>query len=133
MEKIFRALVVLALLLNIALFLLVQYWPAIYDEASLNAMSWNQYGALVVHGDLFYVILLALYAVVYIGLFAFNKYARHALVVLVLFAIVSSPFEGLAVSGGIDSGLGYALSVIEGVLISMAYFTSLHAKFAGNA
>ena len=65
----------------------------------------------------------------YAGLLIFSNFARVLFFVLVLFGLIWSTGDGLAVTYGYESFASIALGVLDGVVLTLAYLSPLSERF----
>ena len=73
-------------------------------------------------------LILAAFAV-QVGLFFFRAWARAIYVVLTLAFLVTVPFSGLSISLPLEAALYEAVSIADGLIIALAYFSPLRREF----
>ena len=64
-----------------------------------------------------------------IGLVLFKAWARTALVVYLIFALLITPASGPYITTGWSTLVGYACSLIEGGIVALAYFSPIRKMF----
>jgi hypothetical protein len=125
MIRIFRVLIVATLLLQIVWFILPYGWTYLYEGDAITLLSWNNYGAYIDHnGYLPYLIVVA-YIAASVGLMLFKKWARVLFLCLTIGTIVLTPFLGFTVTPALDASIGYIVSLADGAILALAYFTSV--------
>lgn len=65
----------------------------------------------------------------YAGLLIFSNFARVLFLVLVLFGLIWSTGDGLAVTYGYESFASIALGILDGVVLALAYLSPLSERF----
>ncbi len=129
MRGIFRAIVVLALLLQLVWFYLPYTWVYLYEGDALNLLQWSGYGASIdLYGPIPYVVLGA-YTAVLVGLALFQTWARPAFVILIVASVLTTPLWGISVVSPVGGAVGYVVSLADGAIITLAYFTTLSRDF----
>jgi hypothetical protein len=132
MKNIFTGLVVITLIAYVVWFCMPLLWEYLYEGDVLNALSWNGYGSQInTNGPIPYIFLVA-YGVICIGLINFKRWARTGYVIFTILSILITPFLGLSVQWGIESFLSYVISLGDGAIIAMLFFTNLSDKFESN-
>lgn len=129
MKQIFQVLVVGALTLQVACFLLPFATDHLYSGDALTLLGWNALGAHVdMRGPIPYAILLS-YMVVSLGLIYLKTWARTGLIGLTIFGIVSTPLWGMAVVPPLYNSLATMMTLADGAILAIAYLTSLGTQF----
>ncbi len=88
---------------------------SLLDESFLNAISYG---------------LLALYVLTYAGLYFFLRWARGIFLALALLGGLWIPVYGVAVQSGYEAMLGYFLTLGDGFLLGLAFFSKVSQRFA---
>lgn len=132
MEKYFRWIPIIQLLLLMIWFFMP--WDFAYKNQADMALTWAGANALLDRETTFVLsnFLTGIYAVAYIGLFFLQRWARILFLILCIFGGFIIPVYGISVQSGIESMLGYFMSLIDGVLIAVLYFTNASKKFNVN-
>lgn len=127
----FRVLVVLCVVCLMATMLLDAYWVSDLPRIRL-AMKWMGEGSIFSDQfvEVYYYLYFPLNLAVYVCLFFFFSFARYLLIGLVAASLLVSSLDGLIVTVGLLSLTTSALSLIDGALISMSFFSSLSKEFS---
>ena len=129
MKNIFRKIIVGVGALYIAFMALPFFWLDIYDQETLNALTWlGNGGVLNIYGPLPYLLAIV-FIVSLIGMYRLKKWARTLFMLFTIISGLISPLWGLSVAGNIDVLAPYFISIGSGALLAIAYFTSLGAEF----
>jgi hypothetical protein len=72
---------------------------------------------------------MVLFLISALGLWLFISEARFLYFSLVVFSLISTPFGGLSVQSGIDSMLSYISSLLDGIILYMAFFSPVSHQF----
>ncbi|WP_339412812.1 hypothetical protein [Pseudomonas sp. EA_35y_Pfl2_R5] len=129
MKGFFKKIVAAVFLLYLAYILMPYIWHLMYDQETLDALSWNGYGGqLNIYGPFPYFIA-GITLVSLVGIHQLRKWGRKLFLISVIASGVLTPFFGLGVIGGFDLFIGYFLTVGTGVIISMSYFSSVAENF----
>ena len=67
---------------------------------------------------------------VQVGLFFFRAWARTANLVLTVVFLITVPFSGLSISLPLEAACYEAVSIADGFLLALAYFSPLRRQFA---
>ncbi|TWT18313.1 hypothetical protein [Luteimonas wenzhouensis] len=126
----YRACVV-ALLIGQLLWFLFP-WASLYGEQSVAALLF--YGADSILGEQALNVashfIFALYLVTYAGMYFFMRWARNFLLVLLLLGGLWIPVNGIAVQSGYEAMLGYFLTLGDGFLIGISFFSRVSQGFS---
>jgi len=108
------------------------FWAHIYSGDKLNMLSWDGFGAMYdINGPIQYLFLVA-YGVVSIGLIFFQPWSKQLFLGLTLLSIAITLFSGISVYEPINGLLGYIMTLIDGSILTMIYFTSVSKEFVKN-
>jgi hypothetical protein len=109
--------------------LLPYSWPYLYDEDTVNALNGNGWGSLIdIYGPTPWLILFV-YVGICFGLLRFNRWARKGHLFFGVATGLHSPIWGIGVSVGLDSVVGYFMTLCNGAVLVLGYFTSLDKEF----
>lgn len=84
---------------------------------------------LVLLHSLGYLIAFA-YLVAYLGMFFFVDWARKLFAFLLIAGSALIPIQGLSVQSGLEGMLGYLLTLGDGVVLGLSFFSTVDAKFS---
>lgn len=106
-------------------------WYRFYGDAVQIAVIWNGANSILSlrSSMLFSNALDLLYFVTYVGLFFYSRLARSALLFVVLLGVLGSFFQGLAIQSHAEVSLGYLMTLCEGFLLAIVYFSRVARKF----
>lgn len=127
MNQIYRILI----LVSISLSALWYYQPysVFYDSSVVDAYSWIGYGAnLWVIQNISPILLVSL-MISQIGMLFFIKLSREAFLLLCITNMLLTPFIGLSVQSWMDNLIYYILSMLDGVILYMSYFSSVRESY----
>lgn len=118
-------------LIGLSLMYIFVPWDRFYGSAEDAVMSWAGYGSLVGvrAGVLIGSAFTLLYFVAYVGMLFYSMWARRLLLLLVFAGPVMTLFQGLSVQSNWQASAGYSMSLLEGALIAIAYFSPLSSRF----
>ena len=129
MNKIFR-LIILISNASYVLSLFAPYnIPAIYDQSTLDVLGWNGYGANEILLNYGSWVLMGLYLFSALGLLFFINEARFLYFAVIVFDLLLAPFGGLWVQSGIDGMLSYISSLLDGIILYMAFMSPVSHQF----
>lgn len=104
-------------------------WHLMYDQETLNALSWNGHGGEInLYGPIPYIIS-GITLISLVGLHQLKKWGRKLLLITVIASGLITPMFGLGVQGGFDSLAAYFLTIGTGAILSMSYFSSVAESF----
>jgi hypothetical protein len=129
-DTIFRVFVAVLLIGQLLYFIFP--WQSLYSEGSSAALLFYGADSVLeesVLGIIGYAIL-ALYVVTYVGLYFFMRWARQVLLALALLGGLWIPMYGVAVQSGYESMVSYLLSLGDGFLIGVAFYSKVGQRFA---
>lgn len=129
MLKLYRSLLVISFTIQ-AVWLFVpegvRYPPTLEDPFSWE-MQYSVLGESLIYGGI--LLFSLMYFILMVGLFFFIRYARHAFLILVLASGLFSTLSGLSVQYGFEILANYYLTLIDGVILGMIYFSRLGQYF----
>ena len=129
MKGFFKKIVAAVSLLYVVYILTPYIWHLIYDQETLDALSWNGHGGqLNIYGPVPYFIA-GITLISLIGIHQLKKWGRKLFLISVIASGLVIPFFGLGVIGGFDSLIAYFLTVGTGAIISISYFSSVAESF----
>lgn len=129
-NRVFRILVVAAFLLHTVLWLgpfTEQPW---LESVDVWLLDFDGYGAAMPYHPILYWCLFASWLLVLVGLFFYVSAARGGLILLILVSLALGIAWGVRVLAPHEVVLSELLSVIDGALIVMAYWSPVRAEFA---
>ena len=129
MEKLFKIIVITSYIAFLIYFFNPYLTMSLYSEFTLEALSWEGYGALVYMDSLVGYLLLAAYTIVLIGLLRFMAWARAFFISLTLISIVFTGVQGLVVLMPFDSVLVYIMNLLDGAAIIMMFTNPISNLF----
>lgn len=133
MKSTFRKIVSLLLVTYIAYLAVPYMWPYLYDQATLDALSWNGYGGSIdIYGPLPYI-LMAIMLTSLIGLLFFKIWARNLFLLCTIISFGAAPFSGVIVQGPIESIPAGIISLCMGAILSMSYLSSVKSEFQASS
>jgi len=110
-------------------FFMPYFWQSIYDQNTLDLLSWNGYGGLLGNHTWLAYSFLLLYYFTYWGLINFKPLARLIFLVLVFVSFITASFNGIVVQTASGYFLDSLLFFIDGLIITLMYFTDLSNEF----
>lgn len=130
--KAFRKIASLMLAAYVVCLAISYSWPYIYDQATLDAHSWNGYGGVInIYGLTPYVLVAAILASL-IGLLFFKIWARNLFFICTVVSIAMGPFSGIVVQGPVESVPSGIIALGMGGILAMSYLFSVKNKFQIN-
>lgn len=128
-NRLFRVLIVIALLLYVVLWLApfaAHRWLEVFNVWLLD---FDGYGALIAYSPVLYWCLFASWLLILTGLFFHVPTARPGFVILTVISVGLGFVWGVRVLTPYEAALGSLLAIIDGALIAMAYWSPVQAKF----
>ena len=143
LRTLFRVIVVLYPVLVAAAIAYQQLSEPYLSEDWRNILAWNGDGgwapsdfaegltsaSAIGWGILIITFVVVLFAV-QVGLFCFRRWARTGFVALTLLLVVTVPFLGLSIYLPLDAAITELISISDGLIIALAYFSPLRREFA---
>jgi len=127
MNKFFQKLVIAFITLYMIWYALPYFWHYYNDYQAQDLLSWSGYKSLLnVNGWSTSIISVA-YLISAIGLLFLKKWARSLFLITTIFTML--PLWGYIVSPAVDGSIGFAISLIQGALLTLAYLTNLSNEF----
>lgn len=128
-NRLFRSLVVAAVLLHLVLWLVPLSDGGWVDGFGGWLLDFDGYGAAVRYNPVLYWCLFSSWLLILAGLFFYVAAARSGFLVLTGISIGLSFYWGVRVLAPREAALDSLLAVIDGALIAMAYFSPLRMEF----
>ncbi|WP_409523098.1 hypothetical protein [Nitrincola sp. MINF-07-Sa-05] len=130
MIKLFKSLIALQIFSIIVLFISSNLYG--YGNYPEMAFFWIGTNSLI---DYYYIsalfqIIYALYIAAYIGLVFFQNWARVLLIFAAVIWGILTSISGLAVFTPFEVTTSFYMNIIDGMIISFSFFTSLNYKFS---
>ncbi|PUB83808.1 MAG: hypothetical protein DBP02_01470 [gamma proteobacterium symbiont of Ctena orbiculata] len=126
-EKLHKGIaLVIAVFFNIYWFAPFAY-PTLSDEIQ-TLLSWNTYGAIFPWPEWFGWVYFVVYLASLLGVVLFRRAFTHLFLGIVIFGHFSWVFTGAVVLTNIEMLVLSVLSALEGVLLSLIYFTKLRVR-----
>lgn len=131
MQIFYRSIVLGLLVLQASWFFIP--WGFAYENGAEAALSWLGANSLISHQVTIIIsnIVTAIYIVTYFGLIFFQNWARNSLLLISIIGGVSISLYGLSIQSGYEAMLSYFMTLGDGVIIAISYFTSINLKFQG--
>jgi hypothetical protein len=130
MTKTFRLLVLLSLGLYVLWFYFPYLDPFLFDEERLAVWGYSGFDTKFEFPHWHYYLWLAFWTVVTYGLYNFAKWSRDVLIVGYIVGYFLAPIYGTAIQSPLSSVLGNLSTLLDGIIIGMAYFSPLAERFA---
>jgi len=129
MVKIFRILVILSTI-SYACFIIAPYIDySFLTEKEIDILSWDGYQAVYILPEWLVWISILIWIPLTIGMYLFNPIARKIYLVLIIMFFIDTLFAGLFVKTSHEIVLYQLTSFFDGVVLTMAYLTSISNKF----
>lgn len=117
--------------LTLQLFLFLFPWRFVYSELGLEALSFLGIDALI-HPNFIWkisILFTGAYFISYIGLLFFKSWARIFFVALSIIGGIGISLYGINVQSSFESMVGYFISIVDGFIIALAFFSPVSEKF----
>ena len=122
---------VLLLAISYTVFFFLPYaWPYIYANQTVDFLALAGFnGKVDLAGPLPFLIGM-FYIISYVGLYYFHPAGRLLFTALVIFNLTLAPYVlGYYATAYLDSAIGYLVTLLEGCVLYMVYFTDISGKF----
>lgn len=129
MDSIFRKIVIASFLFSVASWLIPYFRYFLVQEEDLKFLNLYGYKTMLPLNELLFLGAFAFWALLYLGLFLFNKYAKTGFLVFVGITVIISPFMGWVVYTPIEAMVHHLVNISYGVILMFMYFTSVKEKF----
>ena len=129
MEKIFRVFVV-ANVVAFSIYVIIPYIDSIFhSNEALDILAYSGYGAIIKLPSIYQWFSTLIWLPVSLGMFYYNSIARTLFLVLTIFFALTSTLHGFVVLTGYEVMVYEFTTLLDGVILTMAYFTSVSEKF----
>jgi hypothetical protein len=130
MKSLFRYIVAISTALFVVLWLLpfFDYMWLSPDELDLAAAA--GFGSYIPSHIAIYWSLFIAWLIISIGLFFFSRIARTSFVILLVATTIAGFFSGFSVLTPLSAGISGIVILSDGVIITMAYLTSVSKYFS---
>jgi len=132
MNKLFRYIVAISTLLFIVSWFLPYYDYMWLTEEELNLANANMVNSYIPNTATFFWVQSIIWVVISIGLFLFIPIARTAFLILMALSIIAVFFSGFYVMPPFQGGINTIIGLCDGVILTMAYLTSVAKCFEKN-
>ena len=119
--------------------LLYAWWSTLpftaYKQSALVRAAMEEYhgrGAIIPLNDTFADFLLLVTVIAAGGLFFFRPWGRVLFVVTTAVSVVLTPFFGIAVAGPFDGALGFLMTLINGALLAIVFWSPVAGRFMAS-
>ena len=132
MNKIFNSFVFAALVLTVIFWVIPMidyHWRTEQELSFLGSSGWN---SILPISPFFYWVSLSVWVVVSIGLLKRVKYFRSIYFVVIVSTAISSFLWGYIVRSPLEYGIESIVMLLDGSILTMAYFTSVSKSFERN-
>ena len=134
MKSLFRFLVLLSIALYAVWFTIPYFSAQLYSPNTYDALSWSGFGAMFSFEVLTAISygFLASFGVISVGLLYFKNWARQGFSVLIGLSIVAPIIYGISVVTELEAIIGQALTLVDGAILALMYFSSLSIEFQNS-
>ena len=133
MTKLFRSLVLLSLGLYVLWFYFPLLDPYLFDEERLAIWEYSGFDSKFDFPLWHSYLWLAFWAVVTYGLFNFAKWSRDVLIIGYIVAYFLAPIYGTTIQSPVSGILSDLTTLLDGIIIGMAYFSPVAGRFRQSA
>ncbi len=133
MDKLFRYLVLSSLFLYVVWFFFPYAEPFIADPDTVYFWGGSGFDARFEFPSWYYYLWLTFWLISYAALFSFVRSARTIFTVGYILSICTLPFHGTVIQSPWSGLLGSLVSMLDGAILALAYFTSIGRKFGRKA
>jgi hypothetical protein len=99
------------------------------SEYELSLLSGNSYESILPNNDLIYWSLFAIWMILSIGLYFYKKIARALFLIMIIVTSLANFFWGYRVFTPLEAGLVNAISISDGAILVLVYFSALNSRF----
>ncbi len=129
MKKLFRILLIISTLTYIV-YLTAPYFDKYYlDQGTRDLLQWTGYQSVLEIPNWLLSISSFFWLPLAIGLWFFNSLVRKIYLIYTLLFLFLNPLLGLFIASGFEMFFFQATTLLDGVILTMAYFTSLDDEF----
>jgi len=132
MNKLFRYIVAISTVLFIVTWFLPYYDYMWLTEEELNLANANMANSYIPNTATFFWVQSIIWVAVSIGLFLYIPIARTAFLILMVLSFIAVFFSGFYVMPPLQAGINSIIGLSDGVILSMAYLTSVAKCFEKN-
>lgn len=133
MLSIYRLTIVISTILWLILLFLPYFDLVWYTEDEINLLAWDGWNRKLVMSNATYWFICSLWLSSSITLFFTVKYSREFFLFLVCSTTLVSFFWGFRVFAPIENVLAEIITMADGAIIYMAYFSSISQRFNNDS
>ena len=133
MEKLFRTLLVVSLVLYLAWVGSFYLAHSFFSPQVANAVVHTGAESLIQIPEPLVWIMPVLWVIAAIGMWQFSQGARTFYVLLTVMGLIVTAISGMLIQSPAQAALADVVSLCDGAIIAMAYLTRLDARFRDNA
>ena len=109
------------------------YWLSIYDSRLLDLLSGGGYGALYETPRVVDVIVFWAWLFAAVGMLFLQNWGRYLYLMLLVFGFAQTAVSGIATLPPSQSVLLAVLSMLDGAIVALAFFSPIGSQFASIA
>ncbi len=132
MRQMFIFMVVVSTILYAIWFFLPEFAIQIYDYETIGGLQWNGFGASFQIPPPIAYGFAVLYLVAAFGLVSFRVWGRSLFVATTALSLVLILFSGVSAQGSYGAFISTIISLLDGGIIALAFFSSLRNDFNEN-
>jgi hypothetical protein len=129
MNRIFRIIIVISLAILCLKWILPFFDYLWLDQTDLDLLNWSGHKSMITISPLIYWIMFAIWILLSLGMFFYNKLARTLFVAYLVVSFMLIPVFGYSVQSPLYLFLSGAESMLDGALIAIAFLTTVDSKF----
>jgi hypothetical protein len=123
--RVFQTLVVVSALLYVA-WMVLPHLSRTFSPEVQSALAWSGYGGASWVSDPRFFLSIGIGKLLSsLGLFLFLSWGRWLLLAVVAISLASVPFAGVSAGIPLDNIIGYFLSLTDGAILALAFFSPL--------
>jgi len=126
--QIYRAGIIISMALYAVWFLLPNAGLPLSNEIH-SIMEWNFYNEIVSIPAVINWIMFLLFNMASIGMLFFKRECRDLFLILMIGSFILTPLRGVSVMTAIDASIGYYITIIDGFILALAYYSELSDNF----
>ena len=121
--------IVLANFIIYVIWFLIPYVDINLSQDEYDALSWSGLGAIYEGSVYIDYAFFLIYGITTLGLIYFKYWSRPLFLIVSISDFVFSSISGVAVILPVDGTVGYLLTLTDGAILYMLYFTKISQKF----
>ena len=103
--------------------------PLLFDQDQIDVWDSSGFDAKIFFPQWHYYLWFAYWIVVWYGLFHFFRWSRDAMIIGYILSYFTAPIYGTVIQSPISNVLGNLHTLLDGIIIGIAYFSPISARF----